>query len=181
MIKGLEMSFWERFRPDFIYYQVEEITIAWLKKENVKYIFLDVDNTITGWAEKTVPDSVAQWLEKILANNIKVILISNSGNKRLQKIAAEFSIKYISWAAKPSKRPFAEALKYLDCLNKQEVLVIGDQLFTDIWGGNKMGLKTLLVTPRYQKEFFYTKIIRKIERKVLKILQISKKDVSSNC
>ena len=64
---------------------------------------------------------------------------------------------------------------------KNKVLVIGDQLFTDIWGGNKMGLNTALVTPRYQKEFFYTKIIRKIERKVLKILQISKKDVSSNC
>lgn len=175
------MSFWERFRPTYLFARVEEISISWLKSASIKYVFLDVDNTITGWSEETVPSSVGTWLETLLANDIKIILISNSGNRRLEKIATRFGIKYISWALKPSKRPFLKALRTLECVDNSKVLVIGDQVFTDIWGGNKLGLNTALVTPRYQKEFFYTKIIRKIERKVLKILQISKKDVSSNC
>ena len=175
------MNFWEKFRPKYLFSCVETISLDWLREKKYEYIFLDVDNTITGWNEEIVSSSVGEWLELLLKNEFKIILISNSGNRRLSKIATRFGIKYISWAAKPSVRPFKKALQLLGCGDKNKVLVIGDQLFTDIWGGNKMGLNTALVTPRYQKEFFYTKIIRKIERKVLKILQISKKDVSSNC
>ena len=166
------MGFFERFRPKYQFASVEKIDIDWLKTKKIQHIFLDVDNTITGWGEETVPSTVAKWLETVLLEGITVILISNSGNQRLEKIAKRFNIPYISWALKPSKSPFKKALQVTACQDKQTVLVVGDQLFTDIWGGNKLGLNTALVTPRYQRELFYTQIIRQIERKVLKILQI---------
>ena len=71
---------------------------------------------------------------------------------------------------KPRRRAFRKALEELK-LSVSDVAVLGDQIFTDVLGGNRMGLYTILVTPISDKEFIWTKLMRQFERLILKYLQ----------
>ena len=70
---------------------------------------------------------------------------------------------------KPFKKSFQEIMKKYR-LAKEEICIIGDQLFTDILGGNKVGIKTCLVNPLTEEDFIFTKIFRMSERIVFKVL-----------
>jgi HAD superfamily phosphatase (TIGR01668 family) len=71
---------------------------------------------------------------------------------------------------KPRRRAFRRALHIME-LTSQETAVIGDQIFTDVLGGNRLGLYTILVTPISEKEFIWTRLMRKLERFVLNYLK----------
>lgn len=166
---------WEFVRPTYLFYHVEQISIDWLRAQNIRYILLDVDNTIAVWNKNEIDDGVAVWLREILNAKIQVILISNSGTARLKCMSLTYNVAYISWAMKPLRASFKKAMARWGNPDTQEVLVIGDQLFTDVWGGNKLGLKTILLTPRYSKEYIWTSLIRYLESYVLKRLCLCKK------
>lgn len=165
----------EIFRPKFLFYQLEDISLEWLQEQNVSYILLDVDNTIAVWNEENIAPSVDAWIKNALQNKIKIILISNSAAARLKRISSVYGIKYISWALKPFNRSFLQALTLIECNKKENALVIGDQLFTDVLGGNRLNIRTVLLTPRFDKDYIWTKLVRKIEKIVLRNLNISKK------
>ncbi len=166
---------WERVRPTYLYYRVECISLAWLREQNVKYILLDVDNTIAVWNREDIETAVSVWLEGVLSAGIKVILISNSGATRLKRLSSKYGIGYISWALKPFSRSFERALNKLGATRYSDVLVIGDQMFTDVLGGNCLGIRTVLVTPRYDKDYIWTKLMRHLERYALHKLKLNKK------
>ena len=84
-------------------------------------------------------------------------------------MARVLDVPAISKARKPSRRAFRQALATLGTTEK-ETAVVGDQLFTDVLGGNRLGLYTVLVMPLSKREFFGTKAIRSLERIVLRRL-----------
>lgn len=163
------------FRPSYLFYQVEDISVEWLKRQDISYILLDVDNTIAVWNEEQVSVTVEAWIREVLQSKIKIMLISNSAAGRLERISARFGIGYISWAYKPFNHSFLKALHFLGCTDRKRALVIGDQVFTDVLGGNRLGIKTVLLTPRFDKDYIWTKFVRILEKIVLKRLNISKK------
>lgn len=166
----------EKFRPTYLFYQVEDISIQWLQNERVAYILLDVDNTIAVWNEEQISSTVDAWIKNVLHNKIKIMLISNSATARLDRISSRYGIGYISWAGKPFNYSFIKALRFLGCTDSSRSLVIGDQVFTDVFGGNRLGIKTVLLTPRFDKDYIWTKFVRIVEKFVLKNLGISKKN-----
>lgn len=165
----------EIFRPAHLFYRVEDISPEWLKQQGISYILLDVDNTLAVWNEEQLSSSVDLWIRNIKENKIKIMLISNSAAARLERISSRYGLGYISWACKPFNRSFLKALHLLGCTDRQRAIMIGDQVFTDVFGGNRLGIKTVLLTPRFDKDYIWTKFVRVIERIVLKRLNISKK------
>lgn len=116
--------------------RVTEISIDYLKENNIKAILLDVDNTLLDFDLKIV-DGLKEWYKKIQQNNIKCMILSNSNKtEKIEKVANFLEIDYIKFATKPLKRGFKMAQKKLN-INAENIAVVGDQIFTDVIGANR--------------------------------------------
>lgn len=151
--------------------KVEKIEIEDLKKEKIEVLILDVDNTLID-LNKKVSDSIIKWSENIKQQGIKLYILSNSNNKeKVESVANKLEIEYEMFAKKPLKVGFLKIQKKLNIENSK-IGVVGDQIFTDVIGGNRCNMYTILVDPIDKKEYWYTAWKRPIEeyikRKFLK-------------
>ena len=149
---------------------VTEIEISWLKERGVRAVLADVDNTVVGWHSEDVPEEIALWVESLLAAGIGVCLVSNTRNpKRLERLATRFGVKHVPGnAGKPGAAGYLKALKLLGA-SANEAVMVGDQLFTDVYGASKLGIATVLVNPLTSKEFIGTKVVsRSLEKLILR-------------
>ena len=158
------------FCPDFCCASITDISVKWLKSHAVKTIILDVDNTLLPWDSNVPTAENVEWIKSLKNAGFRLILLSNNGGKRLEAICQTVDLPAISWAAKPLSLGFRLALHRLQLKKREEVLVIGDQIITDVLGAKQFGLKVLLVESLSQKEFIVTRLTRKIERAVIKKL-----------
>lgn len=156
-----------KFQPDQYYQDIFAIDLDLLKQEGIKGMICDIDNTIVPWSEYSVVEEVIDWFAEIKRRGFKICLLSNGKDERVSYFSKKLSIPAVGLAIKPAKKAFRQAQEKLG-LEKDEIVVVGDQIFTDIYGGNRMGFKTILVDPLSQKEFFMTRLMRKLERLVFK-------------
>lgn len=159
--------FLKRFFPLYIYKSVESIPYEILKKEKIKAVIFDMDNTLVDYKYE-FEGEIKKWLKEMKEKGIKFCILSNTPRKNKAKsIAEKFDMSYITNASKPRMKGFKKALELLN-VDKENIAIIGDQIFTDIWGGNRFGIKTILVDPIDKKEIFVTKMKRPLERYILK-------------
>jgi len=158
------------FCPDFCCASITDISVKWLKSHAVKTIILDVDNTLLPWDSNVPTAENVEWIKSLKNAGFRLILLSNNGRKPIEAICQTVDLPAISWAAKPLSLGFRRALHRLQLKKREEVLVIGDQIITDVLGAKQFGLKVLLVESLSQKEFIVTRLTRKIERAVIKKL-----------
>ncbi len=155
------------FYPKLYYKNVQSIDIEGLKKLGVKGIILDVDNTLIDY-QKVMPIGIKKWIENVKKEKFNVCILSNSNNqKKISKVASELQLDYFMKAKKPMKIGYQKALKFLD-LQPEECIAVGDQIFTDVIGANRMKIISVYVEPINSKEYWYTKWKRPIEECILK-------------
>lgn len=148
-----------------------QIDLESLKAQGISGIIFDLDNTIVPWNSGEMNPDIIFWLKKVQDMGFKVSLVSNNHKrKRVRDIALMFDIPFVVGAFKPAKTGFREALDSMS-LTAEQVAVVGDQMFTDILGGNRMGLYTIWVDPLNTKEFVGTQLTRKLEQVAVKILK----------
>ena len=147
-----------------------DIEINELQQQGIKGIIFDLDNTIIPWDSPEMSPDIIQWLRALLGQGIKLCLVSNNMGLRVKNIAAIFDIPFIARAYKPAKTGFRQAIAAME-LTGGQVAVVGDQLFTDVLGGNRLGLYTIWVRPLSAKEFMGTKITRRLEKLAVRILR----------
>lgn len=158
---------WLRWCPDEVVFSVTEIDPQTLKEQGVQAVLLDLDNTLVPWQELNVPEAVRGWIEAMKGTGLQLCLVSNTRRRRrLETLATELGIAYVPKAFKPRRYGLRQALEQMNATPQQAVM-IGDQIFTDVWGGNRMGMRTILVTPMARREFFGTKVSRLLERTLL--------------
>jgi uncharacterized protein len=155
------------FCPDFCCVRITDISVQWLKAQNVKTIILDVDNTLLPWDSTAPTAENIGWIEALKSAGFRLILLSNNGGRRLDDICRMVDLPAISWAAKPLSLGFRRALHRMRLKERGEVLVIGDQIITDVLGAKQLGLKVMLVESLSQKEFIVTRFTRKVEHAVI--------------
>jgi len=126
-------------------------------------MIVDVDNTITPWNNYTANSSLEEWIQKAKSMGFRICLLSNSDPAKIKQFAIELGVIAAPKGGKPFTRAFQSALTAL-CSNKHNTLVIGDQIFTDVLGGNCAGLYTILVDPIDTREFIGTRFTRLMER-----------------
>ena len=136
------------------------LTPSWLKERGLKGVILDLDNTLLPYGEEALPAEYAAWLSA-LKEAVPIYLLSNALPERFARVQKRLGLPGHAPALKPWLG-FHKALRALG-LPAREVAVVGDQVFTDILGGNLVGAYTVLVPPLREKEFFYTRFIRMLE------------------
>lgn len=163
----------QNLKPNMMIDSIYNIDFQGLKKRNIKGLLIDVDNTLIKWDKKKADKDLIQWFYKAKEENFLLCLISNNTEERVVEFKEDIDIPAIHKALKPLTRSFYKGVEILK-LNKDQVAVVGDQIFTDVLGGNRAGLFTILVNPIPGREFWWTTFVRRIEKIVLK--KISKSD-----
>lgn len=144
-----------------------EIKEELIKKNDIKGIILDVDNTLI-YYNKELLQGIEEWCENLKQKGVKFCIVSNSNNKeKIKKVAEKLNIPYISFGMKPLKRGLKQAKKILQ-IEAKSIAVVGDQIFTDVIGANRMGMFSILVKPLETKDILITKIKRPLEEAILK-------------
>lgn len=165
----------EKFKPTYMIASVEKIPFVLLERDNIKGLIFDVDNTIATMG-KGITEGCYKWIKEAQELGYKVCILSNSVNlKKVRKIMTDLDVLGLCFAKKPSTKGFEMALDLLD-LKKDEVIMIGDQVFTDVLGANRFGIKSILVNPINRKEGPFTLLKRPIEKIILKKLKEDKND-----
>ncbi|UOQ46314.1 YqeG family HAD IIIA-type phosphatase [Halobacillus salinarum] len=137
-----------------------------LKEKGVKGIITDLDNTLVAWNVKDATEEIIQWFGKMSDHGIQVTIASNNNENRVRLFSQPLDTRFIHSARKPLANAFRKAQKEMN-LKKHEIVVIGDQLMTDVLGGNIAGFHTILVVPIVETDGFFTRFNRKIERRIL--------------
>lgn len=156
----------KHFLPDQHVKSIFEITPESLKEKGVKGIITDLDNTLVEWDRPTATPKLIEWFDNMRKHEILVTIVSNNNETRVRSFSDPLQIPFIFQAKKPMTRAFNKALKQMG-LRKEETVVIGDQLLTDVLGGNRSGFHTILVVPVAKTDGFITKFNRKVERRIL--------------
>src|SRR5213595_444639 len=136
----------KHFLPDEHVKSVLDITPDELKTRGIKGIITDLDNTLVEWDRPQAPPQLVTWFENMKNNHILVTIVSNNKENRVKSFSDPHKIPFIFRAKKPLGRAFHQAIKQMG-ITKEEAVVIGDQLLTDVFGGNRSGFHTILVVP----------------------------------
>lgn len=157
----------EAYYPDIILNSIKEIDKNFLNKHSIKGLILDIDNTLVAMHIKEADESLVEWIKEMKKNKIELCIVSNASLKRVSLFNEKIQIHAIHRANKPSIKGFLRAAEIMK-LKPSQIAMVGDQLFTDIRGGNKAGMKTILVKPIDPKEILFVRLKRIPEKYLLK-------------
>lgn len=153
-----------KLHPNFQFDRLQDISPEFLKCEGIGGLLLDLDNTVSPWNNISISKEVISWFEEIKDAGLKACIISNNRRPyRVSAVAKILDIDYVYNAAKPGKKAYLNGLAAIGT-KVSETAVIGDQIFTDIFGGKRLGFRTILVNPLSKREFAGTKVLRLMER-----------------
>ena len=154
------------FRPDMYKKNIFEIDYKKLKKDGIKCLILDLDNTLGLIEHEKCPEETRK-LIKELEKDFLIFISSNNTQQRIDPYLEDLGIKGVAWSLKPSTRSLRKIRKN-EKLKKDEMVMIGDQIVTDILAGKRYKLKTILVDPLGKKDLKITGLNRLIENKIVK-------------
>lgn len=161
---------YQYFIPSQYVKKVYDISPAMLLEQNVTGIITDLDNTLVEWDRADATPMLIDWLKDMKDAGIQVVIVSNNNELRVKSFADPLGIPFIYQARKPMGRAFRKALSIMN-VKRENVVVIGDQMLTDIFGGNLNKLHTILVLPVAQSDGFFTRFNRMVERRIMKKLK----------
>ncbi len=150
-------------KPDFYFHSVFEVPLSFYKDNGVKAILFDIDNTLEPYATLTPSDRTRKLFESLRADGIKIAVVSNNHEARVNEFCRELNVPYSYDSGKPSSKHIKEFIRELDA-TESEVIMIGDQLFTDIWAANNSGIRGMLVDRINSDESAFIKFKRALER-----------------
>lgn len=152
-----------RIQPSYYCPLVENIEVSFLKDKGIKGIAIDIDNTLTGDGSHNLKEGVANWIKAVKDEGIVFCIVSNNHLPRIKPYADRIEVEYICEADKPSARCKKELLEILGC-NDSEVVMIGDQFFTDMLFASRCHFKSILVDPISEDKHKGAKIKRFFEK-----------------
>ena len=147
-----------------------EIDVVFFKKLNIKTILTDLDNTLDSYKVKMPSKEALALIKKFKEQGIEFIIVSNNYHHRVEPYAKALGVKMTSMNMKPWAFKINKLLA-LEGMKKEETILVGDQLLTDIVAGNKAKIKTILVKPLTDIDQNFTKIRRIFEKPKIKRLR----------
>jgi len=155
---------WRLLIPDAVAPHVTAIRAGALLARGIRGLIVDLDNTLTLWNDTRCAPEVEAWLQDLQAAGIGVCVVSNNGPERVSAFcrARPHELPWIAHAGKPGRRAYRRAVERLG-VPAEAVAVVGDQVFTDVFGGKRAGLWTILVRPLGRREFPATRAVRLVE------------------
>lgn len=151
---------------------IYDIPLQQLWEAGIRGIITDLDNTLVGAKDPHATPELIKWLEQVRAIGFKIVIVSNNHHSRVSRFSEPLGIPFLYKAKKPLLVSFRRALELLQ-LRSGQAAVVGDQMMTDVLGGNRLGLYTVLVQPIAPlDEGKMTKWVnRRLERLALKLMK----------
>ena len=156
----------KKFMPSMYQKDIFSINYGKLKKEGIKAILFDLDNTLSPAYEMMYCKKTKKLLDS-LKKDFKIIIFSNNFEKRVKPLADFYGVDYACVSIKPLPFKYHVISKKYG-LNKSQIAAVGDQLLTDILGGNSFGITTILIDPISDIDEKETWLNRNIEAYILK-------------
>ncbi|MCD5407256.1 MAG: YqeG family HAD IIIA-type phosphatase [Desulfotomaculum sp.] len=153
--------------PNDYVYSWQHIDVQKLKAIGIKALMFDLDNTLVPWNSGDLQREIRNWFVYLHQTDFKTCIVSNNSKQRVLQSCDFLQTQGIYKAAKPRRKAFRQAMQMLD-VSPTETAMVGDQVFTDILGANRLGLYTILVVPMSKQEFIGTRINRQLEKLVLR-------------
>jgi len=154
-------------RPRHIVQRYDELYPATLRQQGIRGVMIDLDNTLVPWPSVEIDPAAKTWVQRLQSHGIPVCLVTNAlHTSRARPIAEELGVPWVKRALKPLGHGFRRGLRILGTA-PEETAMIGDQIFTDICGGNLQGLFTVLVQPLGAQDSVFTRVTRPVERWLL--------------
>jgi len=150
--------------PDIYQKSIYTINYNKLKENGIKCLLFDLDNTIAPHSVIEPTNKVIELFDNLKEMGFKIIIFSNAPYNRITPFKEKLCVDSCALCCKPSKRKFLKVLKIFN-YDLSEVAIIGDQLFTDILGGNRVGITTILVNPISRNDLIITKPFRYFEKR----------------
>lgn len=158
----------KRLLPDYRFKRLSAITVEDLKKLGVKAVAVDIDNTLAYDCQNEFIDAADEWVKTVKEAGFKLIIISNATFKRAGYMSKTLGIPYVAFAWKPRRYGFYIACRKLG-VKPSELAVIGDQIYADVKGANKVGAVSIYVDPakpETRNPYFFGRR-RRLEKPVL--------------
>ena len=151
-------------KPTIALTRVTDITYEMLKELNIDAILLDVDNTLAPPSSQVPYIGAKSWIDEIKAHGIHIVICSNNFKKRVKPFSDSMGLECVSMSLKPTPFGFIRAKNKLK-EKPDNVLVVGDQIFTDVLGANLGGMKSVLLRPQSEEHGFTIMLRRKMEKR----------------
>lgn len=157
----------DNFIPDMYQKSIYHIDYDKLKEDGIKCLLFDLDNTCVPFKDTEPNKKLIDLFETLKDMDFKVIIFSNATKKRLMPFKNGLNVDCSASSRKPSTKKLLKVIKMFN-YNLSDVAIIGDQLYTDILCGNKVGIKTVLVNPMSKDDMLFTKFFRRLEKRKFK-------------
>ena len=154
-------------RPRVILPHIYDITPAFMELHGLGGLLLDLDNTLIPYGSYDEQAEVKHWAGALQAAGYPLYLLSNARRERARVWAERLGLPGVGLAGKPFAREYRRGLSVVN-LPAHRVGMVGDQLFTDVLGGNWAGMFTIMVRPISDNALPHTRFARRLERLVLK-------------
>ena len=158
------MSF--KFVPDYRFKTFDEATAEFLLSIGVCGIILDIDNTLEPYEHDFPGDHVLSWLSSLKDVGIKTAIVSNNGKERVELFNKEIGMPAYYKSGKPFKKKLVSAMKDMGT-DVSNTILMGDQVFTDVWAAHNAGIPAILVPPIKDKRDAFTRFKRLLEKPFL--------------
>lgn len=156
-----------KFVPEYYFMTFNEASADFLTSIGIKGIVLDVDNTLEPYENPLPGDHVKKWLTELKEQGISAAIVSNNGGERINLFNSELGLPVYYKAKKPFKKNVLNAMKDMGT-DKSNTILMGDQVFTDVWAAHNTGIRAILVPPIKDKTDVFTKFKRLLEKPILK-------------
>lgn len=148
---------------------IYEIDLDFYKKEGIKIILIDLDNTLDSYKTLTPNEKAIDLIERFKRNDLLPIIVSNNRSKRVKQYCKALNVTSLNGCYKPLPFKINKFIK-INHYNKKEIILIGDQIMTDAYCAQNLKIKMILTEPLYKEDQWTTRINRQFEKNVKKKL-----------
>lgn len=156
----------KKFKPTYMLEKIYQLTPAELKKHGIQAVLTDLDNTLIAWNNPDGTPELLSWIEDLKAAGIPVVVVSNNNAERVARAVSPFGLDFVARANKPLTKGMNEAAAKLN-LPKEAIIMVGDQVMTDVRAANGAGIPSVLVKPLVPSDAWNTKFNRFMEKRVM--------------
>lgn len=140
----------EKFYADAYFDRITEITADFLRKNDIKGLILDIDNTLIGHNVPLPNDEILAHLRYLEKEGFKLCVVSNNRFERVKSFCEKIGVQcFVFDALKPRAKGYTLAAEKMK-LPKEDIAAIGDQVFTDVWGARRAGCFAILTKPLHK-------------------------------
>ncbi len=154
------------FKPEYYFDTFDMASAEFLSLLGIKGVVLDVDNTLEPYENAYPGEHVVKWLNELRASGISCAIVSNNGRERIELFNESLGLPVFYKAGKPFAKNVIRAMEAMGT-TKENTILMGDQIFTDVWAAHNAGIPAILVPPINDKNDLLTRFKRLLEKPII--------------